>query len=88
MAIHSKFAGRLLMQCKANFTHYLSNEKTSSLLVAVRFVRTLGIQFMASLDRHTISTRLQLLSVGSTECMETPKSLSYDLIQFRPKKIL
>ena len=43
----------------------------------------LGTQFMASLERHTISTRLQLLPVGSTECTGTLESLSRDHIQFR-----
>ena len=48
----------------------------------------LGTQFMAYLDPHTISTRLQLLPVGSTECTGTPESLGRDHIQFRLKQIL
>ena len=44
--------------------------------------------FMAFLERHTISTRLQLLPVGSTECMGTPESLGRDHIQFRLRPIL
>ena len=48
----------------------------------------LGTQFMAYLDPHTISRRLQFLPVGSTECMGTPESLDRDHIPFRLKQIL
>ena len=48
----------------------------------------LGTQFMAYLDPHTISTRLQLFPVGSTECTGTPESLVCDHIRFRLKQIL
>ena len=47
-----------------------------------------GTQFMAYLDPHTISTRLQLLPVGSTECMGTPESLGHDHIRFKLRQIL
>ena len=48
----------------------------------------LGTQFMAYLDPHTISTRLELLPIGSTECMGTLESLGDDHIQFRLRQIL
>ena len=48
----------------------------------------LGTQFMAYLDPHTISTRLELLLVGSTECMGTPESFGCDHIRFTLKQIL
>ena len=53
-----------------------------------KFMRMLGTQFMAYLDRHTISTTLQLLSIGSTECTRTPESLGHDHIRFRLRQIL
>ena len=48
----------------------------------------LSTQFMAYLDPHTISIRLQLLPVGSMECMGTPESLGRDHIRFKLKQIL
>ena len=41
-------------------------------------MRTFGTEFKPELDPHTISTRLQLLPVGSTECTRTPESLGHD----------
>ena len=66
----------------------LERRKKFMTLCSREVVRMFGTQFKAYLDLHTISTRLQLLPVGSTECTGTPESLGHDHIRFRLRQIL